>query len=85
MEISTINSENNVDLQKYLEEFHNSIGEFAKEVAEREFELLEFNLFLSASGKQHLNKAVKSVQEIREMEKKGKINLKKYEDLTNEY
>lgn len=76
---------NPVDLQRYFENFQQSVGEFAKEVAEREFELLEFNLFLSSAGKEHLDKAVKSVEKIREMEKQDKINLSEYEELTNEY
>ncbi len=64
---------------------HKLVGETAKEVAEREFELLEFNLFLSSAGKKHLDKASKSVQRIRELERQGKINLEEYEELTNNF
>lgn len=57
------------------------IGNFAKEIAERGVELMEFQLFVSSSGEKHLDKISNAVKELRKKEAKGEIDLKQYEDL----
>ena len=46
---------------------------------------MEFNLFVSSSGKKHLNEASDSVKELRKMEENGEINLEEFEDLAEEF
>lgn len=55
-----------------------------KEIVEREFDLLEFNLFISSFGNK-LTKATKEVEKLREKVDKGKVDLSKYEDMANEF
>jgi len=83
MEIMQINSPE--DLKKIFEQKQKAIGNFAKEVAEREWELMEFNLFISSSGKKHLNEATRSIQKLRKLEEEGKINLEQFEDLADDF
>jgi len=73
------------NFQELFNEKQEAIGNFAKEVAQREFELMEFNLFVSSSGKQHLDNTTNSVKKLRQMEEKGDIDLEQYEDLADEY
>ena len=61
------------------------IGEMAREMAEEEWELFEFNLFVSASGKEHLDSVSKSLKELRTQEEKGEIDFSKYEDIAEEF
>ncbi len=49
------------------------------------WELTEFNLFISSSGKKHLDEATKSVQKLRKLEQEGKINLELFEVLANDF
>jgi len=72
-------------IQELFQKQQEAVGEMAKEIAEREFELFEFNLFLSASGEEHLRRACNDVQEIRRLEDEGEMDLSQYEDLTNEF
>lgn len=85
METEIIKSNRELNIGKLFAERQRVVGLMAKEMAEREFELFEFNLFISASGKKHLDKVTKSVKELRESEKKGKINLQNYEDIAEEF
>jgi hypothetical protein len=71
--------------KELFEEKQRAIGDFAKEVAEREWELMEFNLFVSSSGKKHLDEATNSVKKLRKMESEGKINLEQFENLAEEF
>ena len=48
--------------KELFEEKQKAIGDFAKEVAEREWELMEFNLFVSSMGKEKLYDATNSVR-----------------------
>ena len=73
------------DLKKLLDEKQKAIGNFDKEVAEREWELMEFNLFVSSIGKEHLDDASDSIKKLRAMEKEGKINLKEFEDFADNF
>lgn len=74
-----------MNMEELFEEKQRAIGEFAKEVAVREVELMEFNLFVSSAGKKQLDMASNSVKEIRDLEKEGKINLEELEDFSNEF
>lgn len=85
MEQEVIYKEMNMNVSKLLEEKQKEVGEMAKEIAEREFELLELNLFISSIGKKALDEATESVKRIREMEKRGDINLTEFEDLADEF
>ena len=57
----------------------------AEEVVENEWDLFEFNLFVSSIGKEHLDDASDSIKKLRAMEKEGKINLKEFEDLADNF
>ena len=85
MEQKQIIGEEQMNIEKLFEEKQKAIGNFAKEIAEREWELMEFNLFVSASGKKHLDMASNSVLQLRQLEKEGKIDLKQFESLAEEY
>ena len=73
------------ELERLMEEYKKSIGNFAKEVAEREWELMEFNLFVSSAGKKHLDRATNSVKKLRKMQAEGKIDLRQFEDLADNF
>ena len=75
----------NMDIQRLFDEQQRAVGQMAKELAEREFELFELNMFISSSGEEHLNKSSMDIKFIREQEFKGKINLRRFEDLAEEY
>ena len=57
----------------------------AKEITEKEFEILEFNLFISSAGKEHLEKAAKDTEAIKKKVRQGKIDLTKYQKLAEEF
>ena len=73
------------NFQTLFTEKQKAIGNFAKEVAEREWEIMEFNLFISSSGKKHLDESTKSVKSLRKLEENGKIDLRQYEDLGDDF
>ncbi len=50
-----------------------------------EWELLELKLFLSSASKEHRDYATKSLKKLRKMEAEGKIDLKQFEDLANDF
>jgi hypothetical protein len=75
----------NNKLEKIFAEKQKAIGEFAKEVAEREWELMEFNLFIASSGKRRLNEASHSVTKLRKLENQGKIDLTEFEDMADDF
>ena len=76
---------NSEDLRKLFDQKQIEIGNMAKEIAEREWELFEFNLFVSSMGKEKLDDATNSVKKLRKMESEGKINLEQYEGLAEEF
>ncbi len=76
---------NQEDLRKLFDQKQIEIGNMAKEIAEREWELFEFNLFVSSMGKEKLDDATNSVKKLRKMESVGKINLEEYEDLAEDF
>ncbi len=53
------------DLKERFKEKEEQVGDMAQEMAKREWELFEFNLFLSASGKNHLEKSEEKVKLLR--------------------
>lgn len=76
---------NELVMREMFAERQRAVGLMAKEIAEREFELFEFNLFVSSFGKKHLVSASKSLKGLREAERKGKIDLKNYEKTAEEF
>ena len=52
-----------------------------KEIVEKEFDLFDFDLFLSSLGKETLNNSTKRVSELRKKIDSGKIDLSRYEDI----
>jgi hypothetical protein len=70
---------NNTNLQEIMDRKQQEVGIMAKELAEREWELFELNLFVSSFGKKYLQEASKQVQEIKAMAKNGEINLEEFE------
>ena len=85
MEQITISQEVRINFEKFFSEKQKEIGNFAKEMAELEFELMEFNLFISSSGKEHLDMVSNSVKGLRQLETEGKINLEQYEEMAEEF
>jgi len=76
---------NNMNLQKLFEEKQKEIGEMAKEIAEREFEILEFNLFVSSAEKERLNKVSKEIRDLRIQIDSGKISFEQYEKIAEQF
>ncbi len=56
----------------------------AGEVVEKELEMFEFKLFVSSIGREKLNRIGKEVEEVKNMDRTGKINLAKYEEFVDE-
>jgi len=54
------------------------------EAIESEFDLLEFNLFISSIGNRKLDESTRKVRELRKKVDKGKIDLSGYEDMLND-
>ncbi len=75
----------NMNIQKLFDEKQKEIGEMAKELAEKEFEIFELNLFVSSMAKQQLDTASRDVQEIRALAEQRKINLGEYEELADSF
>ena len=84
MEQITISQGERINFEKFFGERREEIGNFAKEMAELEFELMELNLFISSSGKEHLDMASNSVKKLRQLETEGEINLEQYEEIAEE-
>lgn len=76
---------NNMDIQKLFNEQRKVIGEMAKEIAEREFELLQLNMFVSSLGEKKLRNASEDVQFIRKLEKEGKVRFNRFEEIAEEF
>jgi hypothetical protein len=76
---------NPMSIQKLFNERQRAVGEMAREIAEREFEIFELNLFASSMGKERLNKISAEVQELRSRADKGEINLSEYEGLAESF
>ncbi len=53
----------------------------SQEVAEREFDLFEFSLFISSFGKEKLDKSTERVRELRARIDKGQVDLSIYEQM----
>ena len=85
MEQLTISQGEKIDFEKFFEEKQKEIGNFAKEMAELEFELMELNLFISSSGIEHLDIASNSVKKLRQLQAEGKINLEQYEEIAEKF
>ncbi len=78
-------SESQNNLMKLFDVKRKEIVSHCKEVAENEFDLFEFNLFLASFGKDKLDESTKIVRELRKKSDKDKIDLSEYEDLLDEY
>jgi hypothetical protein len=61
------------------------MGREVQEIIENEFDLLEFNLFISSFGKEKIDEATKKVSELRKKVGKGEIDLSKYEDMADDF
>ena len=73
------------DLKQLFEIKKNETVDICKEIAETEFDLFEFSLFLASFGKDKLDESTKKVKKLREQVDKGKINLSEYEDMLDDY
>ena len=81
----TISNAGKQELEQLFAEKQKAIGNFAKDVAEREWELFEFNLFISSMGKDKLDEATNAVKKLRKLEEEGKMDLEQYEELSNDF
>jgi hypothetical protein len=73
------------DLIQLFETKRNETISACKEIAGNEFDLFEFNLFLSSMGKENLDESTKKVSELREKVDKGETDLKAYEEMFDSY
>jgi len=78
-----LNSQN--DLKEFFESKRNEVVSLCKGVAEREFDLFEFDIFLASFGKKKLDESTKKVRELRKKVDKGEVNLSEYEDMLDKY
>jgi len=73
------------DLRQLFEIKKNETIDACRRIAETEFDLFEFNLFLASFGKDKLDESTKKVRELRKQVDKGKIDLSEYEDTLEDY
>ena len=73
------------DLKQLFDIREKNLKEFMNEAIESEFDLLEFNLFISSIGNKKLDESTRKVRELRKKVDKGKIELSSYEDMLNDY
>jgi hypothetical protein len=73
------------DLRKLFDIREKNLKEFMNEAIESEFDLLEFNLFISSLGKKNLDSATKKVRELRKKIDKREIDLSEYENILDDY
>ncbi len=73
------------DLRKLFEIKKNETINACMKIAETEFDLLEFNLFISSIGNKTLNESTRKVRELRKKADNGKVDLSGYEDMLNDY
>jgi len=66
-------------------EVEGKIKKLAEEIAQREFELLEFNLFISALGSKKIKKTSEEMQKLRKKIDQKKIDLSDYEKIAEEF
>ena len=85
MEAKLINLNINRGVRKLFEEREIAVSQMAKEIAEREFEILEFNLFVSSAGKKRLAKISKDVRELRNKVDKGGVNISQFDEFSEEF
>lgn len=85
MEAKLINLNINRGVRKLFEEREIAVSQMAKEIAEREFEILEFNLFVSSAGKKRLAKISKDVRELRDKVDKGGVNISQFDEFSEEF
>lgn len=84
MPINSINDLANLMTLKQ-QETNKVIITMAKEIAQKEWSMFEFNLFISAFGKEKLDKCTKKIQELRKKVDKRIIDLSKYEAMAEEF
>jgi len=56
-----------------------------QEMIDNEFDLMEFNLFISSIGKRKIKIANEKVRKLREKVDSGKVDLSEYEDMADEF
>ena len=73
------------NLKNLFDSKKDEVISLCKEVAENEFDLFEFNIFLASMGKKKLDQSTKKVRELRKKIDKGDIDLSKYEDMLEDF
>ncbi len=73
------------DMKTLLKSREDGLKKFMNEAIESEFDLLEFNLFISSIGKDKLDESTKIVRDMRKKVDEGKIDLSNYEDLADDF
>lgn len=73
------------DFRKLIDLKKAQIEQTTKELIDREMDLFEFNLFISALGREHLEKARKDTEELKKEVREGKIDLTEYEKLAEKF
>lgn len=87
--METIQLENPEDLERLMQLRKNHakeiVSKIAEEVVEREWDLLDLNLFISLCGKDKLNKATNEIQKLRKNVDKKEIDLIEYGELDKDF
>ena len=73
------------DLKTLLESREAGLKEFMNDAIESEFDLLEFNLFISSIGKEKLDESTNLVRTLRKEVDEGKLDLIDYENLAEDF
>lgn len=73
------------NLKELFDSKKNEVVSLCKEIAENEFDLFEFNLFISSIGKKKLDESTELVRKLRREAGKGRVNLSEYEDMLDEF
>ena len=61
------------------------IGKEVQEIIDNEFDLIEFNLFISSIGKDKIDEATEKVLQLRKKVGKGELDLSKYEEMAEDF
>ena len=72
-------------LKSLFDSKKNEVISLCKQVAENEFNLFEFNLFLASIGKKKLDQSTRKVRELRKKIDNGDVDLSKYEDMLEDF
>jgi len=87
--METMQLRNIEDLERLMSLKEREVSEFvstmAKEVAQKEWEMLEFNLFISSFGKEKLDSSTKLVEQLRQKIDSRNISLSRYEEMAERF